>query len=178
MTYGVPMKDYYNILGVPPGSDTETIRKAYRTSAKVYHPDLNGSEQASAHFILLNEAHDILTDQSKRIPYDQQYFSQQHSKQAAKNFHYDWDSINRIQGRKRKRPPAPGPLLQFLFGIEMFLGFMEALLVLGYIFKGPVHPVYGVFAIPGILLVIDGWKGIVARRSVLGGIMRTLKRLI
>ncbi len=172
------MKDYYKILGLEPGADTEAIRKAYRTQAKVYHPDLNSSEQASEYFILLNEAHDVLTDESKRIAYDQQYLIWKSQPGKVSGFHYDWESMNLIQGRKRKKVPSPGPLLQFLFGLEMFLGFMEALLILGYIFKGPIHPVYGVLSFPGVLLVIDGWKGVIGQRSVLGGLIRMIKRLI
>ena len=164
------MKDYYKILGIEPGADLESIRKAYRNLAKVYHPDLNGSAQANEFFILLNEAHTVLTDDAQRIVYDQHYLSRNHNKEAARNFHYDWNSMYLLQNRPKHRPVIPGQMMQFGFGLEMFLGFTEALLILGYIFLGPIHPVYSVIGIPGILLVIDGWKGIVGRKSVLGGI--------
>jgi hypothetical protein len=171
------MKDYYKILGIQAGADTETIRKAYRNLAKIYHPDLNESLHANEFFILLNEAHTVLTDEAQHIVYDQQYLSRNQRSDQAKNFHYDWNSMYRLQNRKKKRPVAPSQLMQLTFGFEMFLGFTEALLVLGYIFRGPVHPVYGVIGIPGILMVIDGWKGIMGRKSVLGGIIKALKSL-
>ncbi len=171
------MKDYYKILGIEPGADLESIRKAYRNQAKIYHPDLNNSAQANEFFILLNEAHTVLTDEAQRIVYDQHYLSKEHKKEEAKNFHYDWNSMYNMQNRPRQRPSIPGQVMQFAFGLEMFLGFTEALLVLGYIFRGPIHPVYGVTGIPGILLVIDGWKGIVGRKSVLGGIVKAVKQL-
>ncbi|HEV7232316.1 MAG TPA: DnaJ domain-containing protein [Bacteroidia bacterium] len=172
------MKDYYKILGLKPGADVESIRKAYRNLAKVYHPDLNSSVQANDFFILLNEAHEVLTDEAQRIPYDQQYLAWSASKGNAERFHYDWQSIYRMQYPRTRKPNPPGQLLQVIFGIEMFIGFTEALLILGYIFSGPVHPVYGVVAIPGILLVIDGWKGILGRKSALGGIIRVFRRII
>jgi hypothetical protein len=172
------MKDYYKILGLKPGADLESIRKAYRNQAKIYHPDLNNSAQANDFFILLNEAHEVLSDEAQRIPYDQQYLAWSANTANAQRFHYDWQSIYRMQYRQPPKRTPPSQLLQVFFGLEMFLGFTEALLVLGYIFSGPVHPVYGVVAIPGILLVIDGWKGILGRKSALGGIIRAFRRMI
>jgi hypothetical protein len=171
------MKDYYKILGIEAGADTETIRKAYRSLAKMYHPDLNGSAQANEFFILLNEAHTVLTDEAQRIVYDQHYLSRNSRRDHAKNFHYDWNSMYSLQNRHKQKPVAPSQVMQLGFGLEMFVGFTETLLVLGYIFRGPVHPVYGVFGIPGILLVLDGWKGIMGRKSLLGGIIKAVKRL-
>lgn len=35
------MNDAYSVLGVAPGADEETIKKAYRQKCKQYHPDLH-----------------------------------------------------------------------------------------------------------------------------------------
>lgn len=35
------MPDAYSVLGIQPGSDEETIKKAYRQKCKQYHPDLH-----------------------------------------------------------------------------------------------------------------------------------------
>jgi len=48
------------ILGVPPGSDEETIRTAYRKSAKELHPDVNNSEKAHEYFVILQNAYEYL----------------------------------------------------------------------------------------------------------------------
>ena len=34
-------RDYYEVLGVEKGADDAAIKKAYRSLAKKYHPDMN-----------------------------------------------------------------------------------------------------------------------------------------
>ena len=43
-------KDYYDILGVKKGASKEEIKKAYKTLAKKYHPDLNKESDAAEKF--------------------------------------------------------------------------------------------------------------------------------
>ncbi len=65
------MKDYYEILGVDKNASQDEIKKAFRQLAKKYHPDANpGDPTAEARFKELNEAHDVLSDQTKRANYD------------------------------------------------------------------------------------------------------------
>lgn len=55
------MKDYYKILGVDRNSDKETIKKAYRSLAKKYHPDLcKDDPKAEEKFKEINEAFENL----------------------------------------------------------------------------------------------------------------------
>jgi len=68
----VPVKDYYNILGVSKGASENEIKSAYRKLAKKYHPDLNpGNKQAEEKFKEINEAYEVLTDKDKKWKYEQ-----------------------------------------------------------------------------------------------------------
>ncbi len=50
------------ILGVEPGADPETIKTAFRKSAKELHPDHNPSEKAHTYFIMVKNAYHYLID--------------------------------------------------------------------------------------------------------------------
>ena len=64
-------KDYYGTLGVDKNASAEEIKKAYRSLAKKYHPDLNKEPGAEQKFKDVNEAYEILSDENKRAQYDQ-----------------------------------------------------------------------------------------------------------
>ena len=65
-------RDYYEVLGIDKSADENTIKKAYRTLAKKYHPDMNpGNKEAEAKFKEVNEAYDVLSDSQKKAQYDQ-----------------------------------------------------------------------------------------------------------
>jgi molecular chaperone DnaJ len=65
------LRDYYEVLGVERGSDTEVIKKAYRKLALRYHPDRNnGDREAEEQFKEATEAYEVLRDSEKRAVYD------------------------------------------------------------------------------------------------------------
>ena len=65
-------RDYYEVLGVDKSADDATIKKAYRTLAKKYHPDMNpGDAAAEEKFKEVNEAYGVLSDADKKAKYDQ-----------------------------------------------------------------------------------------------------------
>lgn len=64
-------KDYYEILGVSRDASEEEIKKAYRSLARKYHPDLHpGKKEMEAKFKDINEAYSVLSDPKKRSDYD------------------------------------------------------------------------------------------------------------
>ena len=64
-------RDYYEVLGISKNASEDEIKKAYRSLAKKYHPDMNpGDAEAEARFKEVNEAYDVLSDSDKRAKYD------------------------------------------------------------------------------------------------------------
>lgn len=66
-------RDYYEVLGLQKGASEDEIKKAYRTMARKYHPDLHPDnvEECEEKMKELNEAYAVLSDAEKRQRYDQ-----------------------------------------------------------------------------------------------------------
>lgn len=88
----MPVKDYYNTLGIPPQSGIQDIKRAYRKLAMRYHPDKNPDDpRAAILFREVQEAYRILSDPLLREKY-----------------HRDrW--LNRAAGRTYSAPPDTTP---------------------------------------------------------------------
>lgn len=66
------VRNYYEMLGVDKNASSSEIKKAYRTLAIKYHPDRNlGNKAAEEKFKDINEAYEVLSDQTRRVQYDQ-----------------------------------------------------------------------------------------------------------
>ncbi len=103
-------KDYYKILGVNKGATQEEIKKAYKTLARKYHPDLNPNDKKKAEekFKEINEAYQVLGDADKRSKYDQ--------------LGYNWDRISSQDQWAGRGPAGAG---RTHFGGTNFSDFFE-----------------------------------------------------
>jgi len=67
-------RDYYEVLGAAKGATKDEIKKAYRNLALKYHPDRVASDkkkEAEEKFKDISEAYAVLSDDQKRVQYDQ-----------------------------------------------------------------------------------------------------------
>jgi curved DNA-binding protein len=93
----VEFKDYYKILGIARTASHDDIRKAFRTLARKYHPDVaKDKKHAEEKFKEINEAYEVLGDADKRKKYD--------------DLGADWQS-----GSMPRRPGGGGPFQSYSF---------------------------------------------------------------
>ncbi len=59
--------DYYRILDLEYGSSVEQIKKAYRSKAREFHPDINHNPEAKDKFVEVTEAYEFLISNFSKI---------------------------------------------------------------------------------------------------------------
>ena len=66
------LPNYYNLLGIDPGADQQTVKQAYLAAVKKWHPDKNPdrTEEAEEKTKVLNQAYQMLKDPETRKNYD------------------------------------------------------------------------------------------------------------
>ncbi len=65
-------RDYYEVLGVARNASDAEIKKAFRQTAKKYHPDMHPDDpECEAKFKEAQEAYAVLSDPQKKAQYDQ-----------------------------------------------------------------------------------------------------------
>jgi curved DNA-binding protein len=100
-------RDYYEILGISKDASFEDIKKAYRKLALQYHPDRNqGNEEAAEKFKAINEAKEVLLDETRRAQYDEySRYWKQRGFSAGKNT----PKANNWQNGNRTKAPDVDP---------------------------------------------------------------------
>src|SRR4029077_12854042 len=67
----LPMKTLYDLLGVRPDADAESLKKGFREAVKLHHPDRHpGDPDAAFRFRRIVAANHILRDAALRAAYD------------------------------------------------------------------------------------------------------------
>ncbi|MBU3013594.1 DnaJ domain-containing protein [Poseidonibacter lekithochrous] len=64
-------KSLYETLEISENASKDEIKKAYRKLARKYHPDVNKDKDAEEKFKELNAAYEVLSDDQKKLQYDQ-----------------------------------------------------------------------------------------------------------
>ncbi len=92
------MQNYYQILEVEPNASFEKIKAAYRKKALQCHPDRGGSH---AEMVRINEAWEILSNQTLRQQYDEMLRTGQSkpeqfkaARDRSKNYERDWSKFD------------------------------------------------------------------------------------
>jgi hypothetical protein len=97
-------EDYYRVLEVSPESSLDDIKKAYRSKARMYHPDINHSPEAKDMFILATEAYEFLIANYKKSSFNEEAY-----RQAME----DWRKYRQDRSRQRARAYAQTSYTRF-----------------------------------------------------------------
>jgi DnaJ-class molecular chaperone len=94
----VARKTYYSILGIPRNEGPEGVRTAFRSLAKLYHPD-RAAVGSAEKFREIHEAYEVLSDPRKRGAYDDTLAGR------------ELRSESHVQSRPPRRRPEAEPLI-------------------------------------------------------------------
>jgi hypothetical protein len=143
------LTDYYEILGIPVNSSIDEIKKAYRTKARLYHPDINPDPDAKDRFICVTEAYEFLIANHDKIKSDDQAYQQAME---------EWRKYRQDRSRKKATIYAKASYVTFkntkfykttrIFdGTSIIFSFLVSVLVLTYTVFGYIyrlrHPIKG-----------------------------------
>ncbi|HUS86962.1 MAG TPA: DnaJ domain-containing protein [Bacteroidales bacterium] len=87
---------YYRLLGLRTTATLQDIKRAYRTKARLYHPDLNNKPGSAEKFIEATEAYEFLLDRFERL----------NRKEDTGQFYDEWERYRKNQVRQRAQAYA------------------------------------------------------------------------
>jgi curved DNA-binding protein CbpA len=143
------LEEYYTMLDLKPGATIDEIKHAFRSKAKLFHPDVNHSAEAHFQFIQMKEAFDILLKiksienyRKQRAyrsyhPHDPYFNSPHHSYSYHTTTHRHHDSSNKAESNdffNKKSGRTIYLLVHVLFiltGILIFTGPIYTLITRG-----------------------------------------------
>lgn len=103
------LKDYYEILEVPPHATLQEIKQAYRRLAMIYHPDKSGNDPyAETKFNSIKEAYEVMTNPARKEAYLQDRW------------------YNQSIGKKRTvQPITPVSILKLALELEKYVSKLD-----------------------------------------------------
>ncbi|KAK9845932.1 hypothetical protein WJX81_006341 [Elliptochloris bilobata] len=112
------MRCHYEVLELEHSADEAAIKKAYRRSALLWHPDKNPDrkEEAESRFIEVQAAYDVLSDKHERAWYDS------HRDAILRRSRAEADAGDAFPGG---RPPPDEPDLYPFFSASCFSGYND-----------------------------------------------------
>jgi len=119
----------YQTLGIPRTASLEDIKQAYRTKAKLYHPDVN-PDDGTMHtkFVEINDAYAYLTNKDQNVTTGARYSAYTYNKRY---YGHDWweeeKRYHRPTGKPFENSPS-GTKNSFVKGLAC-IGFIHFVLI-------------------------------------------------
>lgn len=102
------MKTLYEVLEVSENASKEIIEKAYKVLAKKYHPDLQtegDKQEAEKKMKQINEAYEVLSDDTKRKDYDLKLTEERKQEEAQKQQEVSYNQNQYAQQYQEQTKP-------------------------------------------------------------------------
>lgn len=110
-------QNHYEILGVSPSASAEDIRSAYRSLARLHHPDVSRMDSSALRMAEINSAWAILSDPVSRFNYDRQQKTPSDGVSSRREDRDTFDTAPRIKQSGPVRIPWRGFLFFSLIGV-------------------------------------------------------------
>ncbi|MCB0795674.1 MAG: J domain-containing protein [Flavobacteriales bacterium] len=157
-----PQYDHYKLLGLGRNSSASQLKVRFRSLAKRYHPDVNGSPRAAEVFRAIHEAYRVLSDAQLRKEYDELLDRSRPVQQRP--------TQDRVVRRPIVRPPTPVDVFAYrglhvtglLFGSVLIGGILIGTTFLDWPFLTLI------FCLPGMAVIPDSLEGLRQRRGQAG----------
>ena len=97
LSHSTTINNFYDILSISSTATKKDIKKAYRSQARLIHPDKHPASQKEKYealFVKLAEAYSVLSDDSKRQAYDNGNYNDNFNSNFDEAFkHYGYDGV-------------------------------------------------------------------------------------
>lgn len=103
--------DLWAVLGLEPGADAGSLKRAFRQQARRWHPDLNGNDPvAEERFKAVNAAYAVLSDPARRAAWEQGLAGPEAAAAGLDPFATGFPTFeDYLEGLFGRRRPAPRP---------------------------------------------------------------------